>query len=89
MRQDLQLQAILVALIVGASPSAAHHDEIPCPASAPMGRFEVIEQRSIRDAQVRISDQGRPSRSRAFARTISLRMMATRATFAGFPAAIS
>jgi hypothetical protein len=42
-------------------------------------RFRVIEQRS--DAQGRISDHGRPSRSREVARTTSLRIAADRSTY--------
>ena len=45
--------------------------------------------RSIRVAQARIWDHVRSSRRRAFARMMSFRMMATSATFGGFPAAIS
>ena len=44
---------------------------------------------SIRGGQGRIADHVRPSRRRAFAMTISFRMMAVRASFAGLPAVMS
>lgn len=44
---------------------------------------------SIRLRQGRISDHCRRSRIRAFARTMSRRIIAVRASFGGFPASIS
>jgi len=41
---------------------------------------------SIRDVQARVADHFRPSLRSALAKTISLRMIAVRATLRGFPA---
>ena len=51
--------------------------------------FRRLQLLSIRVGQVWFGAHGRLSLMRAFAMTMSLRMMATRATFFCFPAAVS